>query len=320
MTSFGPDCAEPMAVASIISPAPRLAWRRPRVLRGARRVRARSPGAAPAPVASRPPSSPSRVTVCRGFVEVPSAACQATPGGRARCSSPATCSPRARCSAAARSSSTRPAASPASAATAQRRPPARPPITCPTASISPGLINTHDHITFTQNAPVHRHRRALRAPPRLAQRPARPHRASTSPAAPARDADPLGRAALPDGRRDLDRRLGQRQRACCATSTAPQPGGPRPDAGRLRDLPARRHATAPQLARGCGYPSIRHRGDHRRRRRLPAAHRRGHRRRRAQRVPLPQLDRDDTAAPRTSSQPQTAFIHGDRPHRARLRR
>ena len=30
---------------------------------------------------------------------------------------------------------------------------ARRSITCPTASISPGLINTHDHITFTQNSP-----------------------------------------------------------------------------------------------------------------------------------------------------------------------
>ena len=26
-------------------------------------------------------------------------------------------------------------------------------ITCPDGAISPGLINTHDHITFTQNPP-----------------------------------------------------------------------------------------------------------------------------------------------------------------------
>ena len=26
-------------------------------------------------------------------------------------------------------------------------------VICPTGVISPGLINTHDHITFTQNAP-----------------------------------------------------------------------------------------------------------------------------------------------------------------------
>ena len=155
----------------------------------------------------------------------------------------------------------RPASSSASTATARGNAAAAgaTTIACPTGVVSPGLINTHDHITYAQNVARRRHRRALRAAQRLAPRPARPHQDPVDARRDGRRA-PLGRAALPHGRRHLRDRLGRHAPASCATSTSPrdQDGLVSKHGRRLRHLPAR-HARA-QLSSGCaytGFPSLR---------------------------------------------------------------
>ena len=146
-------------------------------------------------------------------------------GRRRPRSSSAPCSRRRRSTAAARCSSTTRASScgrlpadcdadaacAAAAATATA-------ITCPAGVISPGLINTARSHHVHARRPVPRHRRALRAPPRVAQGPRRAHQ-DPGPRRRHRRPDLVGRAALPHGRRDLDRRLGRAGRASCATST-----------------------------------------------------------------------------------------------------
>ena len=90
-------------------------------------------------------------------------------------------------------------------------------ITCADATISPGLINTHDHITYTQNTPYTEHRRALRGSPRLAQGPRRPHE---DPDAGSATADQMSWGELRflmGGATSTSARAGRR--ACSATST-----------------------------------------------------------------------------------------------------
>ena len=161
-------------------------------------------------------------------------------------------------------------------------------ITCPDGVISPGLINTHDHITFTENLPYTDDRRALRASPAVARRARRPQEDS---GAGQRDrrSGALGRAAVLDGRRDVDRRLGR------PDGPAPQPrsgrehGRPHQARRRLRHVPARRL----EAARGAPGLQLRRHRRHRRLARVDrfvrAAHLRRHRRDRAQRVPVPEL-------------------------------
>ena len=112
-------------------------------------------------------------------------------------------------------------------------------ITCPNAS---DLAGPHQHARphhVHAELAVHRHGRALRASPAVAQGHSTATRRFRRQAARRRE-DQLGRAPLPDGRRDVDRRLGRRSRACFATSTTRPAGGPQPQGRRLRHVPARR--------------------------------------------------------------------------------
>ena len=136
---------------------------------------------------------------------------------------------------------------------------------------------------------VHRHRRALRAAPRLAQGPARPHQ---DPVDRQRDRRPegLGRAAPAPRRDHVAGRLGQRARPPAQPRRGQRRGGPRPEGGRLLDLPARRLGRHPARRRLQLRLQPRHRDHDRQRRLLRAARRRGHRPGHPQRVPVHQLD------------------------------
>ena len=244
--------------------------------------------------------------------------CQVTAGATAQLITGDTCSRRARCCAAARCSSTRPASSRASAATASAtRPPAARPRSPARPASSRPASSTRTITSPTPEPPVRRHRRALRAAPRVAQGPARPHQdpvarrrhrrrscsgascASSWAARPRRSA----RAATPGLLRNLDD-------AADAGGLVAKPAVDF-DTFPLGDSSARSSRAAAPTRRS---PSLEHRSPSDRR--LRAAHLRGHRRRRAQRVPLPL---GAPAAAHDITAPQSAFIHAVGLARRRLR-
>ena len=195
-----------------------------------------------------------------------------------------------------------------------RRPPARPTITCPDGVISPGLINPHDHITFTQNSPVHRHRRALRAPPRVAQAARRPHEDLRRPAAPPTTRSAGASCASSWAARRRSSAPAARP-ACSATSTAADEEGLDQTRRQLRHLPARRLRRHAARRRAAATPTVDHRD-----RRSPRDD-----------AYLPHIaegiDADAeneflclSSATPTAAQdlvsPQTAIIHAHRPHAA----
>ena len=88
-------------------------------------------------------------------------------------------------------------------------------------------------------------------------RASRPHRRSRRRRGATRRADPVGRAALPHGRRHVDRRHAAASRPAPQPRHRRRPGGPRQAGRRLRHLPARRlerHAPTGGCAYG-GTPS-----------------------------------------------------------------
>ena len=177
-------------------------------------------------------------------------------------------------------------------------------IACADATISPGLINTHDHITYTQDPPYtdtgeryedrQQWRNGLDG-----------HTKIPAPGGATRRPGVVGRAALPDGRRDLDRRLGRRRRACSATSTRRRCSRASTEQGRqLRHVPARRLGAARAAPATATTAHARPPPRRSRASSVRAAHVRGHRRDRAQRVPLRELDdlrHDDARRRRTTS-------------------
>jgi hypothetical protein len=131
---------------------------------------------------------------------------------------------------------------------------------------------------------LHRHRRALRAPPRLAAGPPRPHRDHRA-GQREHQRDALGRAPHGHGRRDVDQRFGLRERLSPQPRPRQQHGGPGPAAGRLRHVPPRRQRRRPPDER-LRLPDDQHHGRDLEHRGLHPAPLRGHRPRRPQRVPL----------------------------------